>query len=78
MSHAYKSLEDGQIVVSEEPRPDLEELARWVSVEAPEPEKKLTAAEKRAAKAELATAGVDPADVDDAATGAVELAEVAE
>lgn len=41
--HAYQSLEPGeQVVISDEPREDLEELARWVSIpvpEAPEPEK---------------------------------------
>lgn len=36
MAHAYRSLEDGQIVVSEEPRPDLEELARWESIPVPD------------------------------------------
>lgn len=36
MAHAYKSLEDGQIVVSDEPREDLEVLARWESIPVPE------------------------------------------
>lgn len=32
MAFAYESLEDGQVVVSDEPREDLEELARWESI----------------------------------------------
>lgn len=31
----YKSLEDGQVVTTDEPRPDLDELARWVRVDKP-------------------------------------------
>ncbi|TFC59418.1 MULTISPECIES: hypothetical protein [unclassified Cryobacterium] len=86
MSHAYKSLEDGQVVVSEEPRKDLEALARWESIDVPE-EKKLTAAEKRAAKAEaeeaaaaaeLEAAGVAAADAEAAAQAALELAAAGE
>ena len=58
MAHAYRSLEPGeQIIISDEPRPELEELARWESIDVPEEETadvapKLTAAEKKAAKAE--------------------------
>ena len=58
MAHAYQSLEPGeQIIISDEPRPDLEELARWETIDVPEEEPadvapKLTAAEKKAAKAE--------------------------
>lgn len=32
MAPAYRSLEDGQIVTSETPREDLEELARWEKI----------------------------------------------
>lgn len=36
-THAYQSLEEGaQIVVSDGPREDLEELARWVSIPVPD------------------------------------------
>lgn len=31
----YKSLEDGQVITTDEPRPDLDELARWVRVDKP-------------------------------------------
>lgn len=33
MAHAYQSAEDGQIVISDEPRPDLEALARWQEID---------------------------------------------
>ena len=37
MAHAYRSLEPGeQIIISDEPREDLEELARWVTIDVPE------------------------------------------
>lgn len=35
MAPAYQNVNTGQVVVSDEPRPDLEGLARWVEV--PEP-----------------------------------------
>lgn len=82
MAFAYQSLEPGaQIIVSDERREDLEELARWVSIDVPE-EKKLTAAEKKAAKAEaeaaaaaeLEAAGVAAAEVEAAAKAAADLA----
>ncbi|MDY7542609.1 MULTISPECIES: hypothetical protein [unclassified Cryobacterium] len=38
MAVAYQSLEPGeQIIISDEPREDLEALARWVSIPVPEP-----------------------------------------
>jgi hypothetical protein len=53
MAHAYRSIQSGaQIIISDEPRPDLEALARWVSIPVPETAPKLTAAEKKTAKAE--------------------------
>ena len=36
MAHAYQSAEDGQIVISDEPRPDLEALARWQEIDVDE------------------------------------------
>lgn len=36
MAHAYQSAEDGQIVISDEPRPDLEGLARWQQIDVDE------------------------------------------
>ena len=36
MAPAYENVASGQVVVSGQPRPDLEALARWVSI--PEPE----------------------------------------
>lgn len=36
MGFKYTSLEDGQVVTSKEPRPDLDELARWVRSDAPD------------------------------------------
>jgi ferric-dicitrate binding protein FerR (iron transport regulator) len=34
MAHAYRSLQSGnQIVISDEPRPDLEALDRWESID---------------------------------------------
>lgn len=39
MSPTYTSLEDGQVIKTKEPRPDLDELARWVRSDVdPEPE----------------------------------------
>lgn len=32
MAPAYRSIEDDQIVISDEPRPDLEALARWQEI----------------------------------------------
>lgn len=36
MAHAYQSAEDGQIVISDEPRRDLEGLARWQEIDVDE------------------------------------------
>ncbi len=36
MAHAYQNVSSGQIVVSDEPRPDLEALARWEEIPVPE------------------------------------------
>ncbi|WP_295035442.1 hypothetical protein [uncultured Microbacterium sp.] len=36
MAHAYQNVSSGQIVVSDEPRPDLEALARWKVIPVPE------------------------------------------
>lgn len=35
MSPTYTSLEDGQVIVTDEPRPDLDALARWERDDAP-------------------------------------------
>ena len=52
MAYAYRSLEDGQIVVSDEPRTDLETLTRW---------ERITDDEAQAALAEAALDATDPA-----------------
>ncbi|MDJ0337462.1 hypothetical protein [Cryobacterium sp. PH31-O1] len=63
--HAYKSLEPGaQIIVSDEPREDLEALARWESIPVEEAE----------AAAELVADGLAEAEAHEAAKAALELA----
>lgn len=71
MSHTYKSAIKGDdtTITVDEAHNQLPEPGRWVEVV------KLTAAEKKAAKAELEAAGVAPDEVDEAATAVVELAE---
>ena len=36
MAHAYQSAEDGQLVISDQPRADLEALARWQEIDVDE------------------------------------------
>ena len=65
MAHAYRSLEPGaQIVITDEPRPDLEGMARWESIDAGEAQTALDAREDLEAQATLDAATQDkPADV---------------
>lgn len=62
--HAYQSLEPGaQIVISDEPREDLEELARWETIPVDEAEKILKHREKPTTpKAPVKTAAEKKAD----------------
>ena len=85
MAHAYQSLEPGeQIIISDEPRPDLDALARWESIELAEAKKLIAKAEKaaktesdadEAAAAELAAAAL--AEEEAAAKAAADLAAAA-
>lgn len=52
MAHAYQSAEDGQIVISDEPRPDLEGLARWQQIDVDEAQAILDAREAEPAATE--------------------------
>lgn len=79
MAHAYRSLEPGnQIIISDEPREDLEELARFASIDVAEAKKILAKAAKaegtadEAAAAELAAAAL--AEEEAAAKTAADLA----
>ncbi|WP_105033501.1 hypothetical protein [Cryobacterium aureum] len=79
MAHAYQSLEPGeQIIISDEPREDLEELARWVTIDPAEAKKLIAKAAKtegaadEAAAAELAAAAL--AEEEAAAKAAADLA----
>lgn len=82
MAHAYQSLESGaQIIISDEPREDLEALARWESIE-PAEAKNLIAKAEKAAKTEGAAdeaaaaelAAVAPVEAEAAAKTAAALA----
>jgi hypothetical protein len=76
MAHAYQSLEPGeQIIISDEPREDLEALARWVSVDVPDvPDVPDGPTDEEKAAAELEAAGIAAAEVEAAAKAAVDLA----
>ena len=54
MAPAYQNINSGQVVVSDEPRPDLEALARWVEV--PVPDETVPPAGTPMTEAELAEA----------------------
>lgn len=75
MAPAYKNITSGQTVVSDEPRPDLEALARWAEV--PVPDETVPPAGTPMTEAELAEAaardaapdtGTSPPASDDPAT----------
>jgi len=54
MAPAYQNINSGQVVVSDEPRPDLEALARWAEV--PVPDETVPPAGTPMTEAELAEA----------------------
>jgi len=79
MAHAYRSLEPGaQIVITDEPREDLEAMARWETIDADEAQTALDAREDLEAQATLDAATQDkPADVPGGPTDEETAAEAA-